>query len=170
MKSLQDIKALFMKGVHALVNGGYSVSQPVPHMEGGYRTERVFFYPSTPKTQRVRPYAWASVSSEHGRVLSFQTCVIHDFMDTQKYPLDLMVDYSVPSAKTAKEQGELLKQYETAYEAVRMFAFDEKMDESQKKQLKEFYQLMSRTIPAGLMPYYKSLSPDFFKWIEQQTA
>jgi hypothetical protein len=170
MKSLQDIKALLAKGVHALQNGGYSISQPVPCIEGSYRTERVFFYPSTLKIERVRPYAWASVSSEHGRVLSFQYCAINDFMDTQKHPLDQIVDYSVPSAKTAKEQGELLKQYDTAYDAVRTFAFADKLDETQRNQLKSFQQLMSRTIPAGLMPYYESLSPDFFKWMKQQTA
>lgn len=170
MKSLQDIKALLSKGVHALGNGGYSVSQPIPCMESGYRTERMFFYPSTSKAERVRPYAWVSVSSEHGRVLSFQYCAIRDFMDTQKFPLDQIVDYSVPSAKTAKEQGELLKQYDAAYEAVRTYAFTEKPDETQKSQLKDFQQLMNRTIPAGLIPYYESLSPDFFKWMKQQTA
>ncbi len=170
MKSLQDIKALVAKGVHALVNGGYSVSQPVPCVENGCRTERVFFYPNTLQTERVRPYAWASVSPEHGRVLSFQTCVIHDFMDTQKYPLDQLVDYSVPIAKTAKEQGELLKQYEAAYEEIRKFAFAEKLDEIQKNQLKIFWQLFSRTIPPGLIPYYESLSPDFFEWMKCQTA
>ena len=169
MKSLQDIKALLAKGVHALQNGGYSVSQPIPCMEGSYRTERMFFYPSTSKVERVRPYAWASVSSEHGRVLSFQYCAIRDFMDTQKYPLDQIVDYSVPSAKTAKEQGELLKLYDAAYETVRTFAFAEKTDETQKSQLKDFQQVVSRTIPAGLMPFYESISPDFFKWMKSQT-
>lgn len=169
MKSLQEIKALLAKGVHALQNGGYSVSQPVPCIEGSFRTERVFFYPSTPKVERVRPFAWAILSSEHASVLSYQHCVINDFMDTRKYPLDLMVNYSVPSAKTAKEQGELLKQYDMAYEAVRTFAFAEKLEEAQKKQLKDFKQLMNRSIPAGLMPYYESLSPDFYQWMKSQT-
>ncbi len=170
MKSLQDIKSAVTKGVRALEGGGYSVSQPVPCMENGLRTERVFFYPNTFNTKRVRPYAWASISSEHGRVFSFQYCAVRDFMDTKQYPLEQMVDYSVPSAKSAREQGELLKRMEEACEAVRAFAFAETLDEAQMKQLREFSLLMAQTVPAGLMPYYEALSPDFFRWMKAQTA
>ena len=90
MKNLNSIVEFLNceKGIKILDKTGYSVSFLMPCIENGYKAERVFFYANIPQIERSRPFAWASISSEHGMVLSFNYCAVCDFVDTNKYPLN----------------------------------------------------------------------------------
>ena len=150
-----------------LTGGSYEMGPWLPCRIQGHLCEQIFLYSATGK-KRTRPYLRVLINSQTGAVLEFRNAYVEDFADGSKYPLGGTMDYSVPTAKSATEQGELLKKLDEVYAQVRTFAYAETLEEDQKTALKEYARCLERTVPAELLAFCKDAEPAFFCWLESK--
>lgn len=140
------------------------LSFAVPDIIGEERVERFFLYPINLSAERERPFAHFFVSSTDGKRSEIKQCSVEDFVDSKKYPLDMIISYRFPENVKALD---LLKQIELVneiYEEVRTFTFSEALIEEQLETLIRYFELFIKSVPKSLMPYYRSLGANFFKW------
>lgn len=152
----------------AMLTGGNYVFGPfIPCQIKGQPCERIFLYSGAGRSKN-RPYLSVLINSQNGAVLEFRNAYVGDFADGEKYPLGGAMDYSVPTAKTAVEQGELLKKLNGLYAEVREFAFTNELDERQGSVLREYADCLKNTVPASLLAFCRDAEPQFYDWLERQ--
>ena len=86
-----------------------------------------------------------------------------DFVKDDPYRPEQTIDYSFRVPRTAVRQAQLMKRQAELYERIRKFAFCSR-DQAEEDCLREFLNLLEQTVPEGLKPYYRALSPEFFQW------
>lgn len=144
------------------------LSYPVPGLENGALVERFFLFPNQPKAMKRRPYAWFTVSPETGKLLQFAHCSIQDFAAPLRAALTEEIDYSAPTGGAYREVLAAKRAFSERYEMVRTFAFAERLSPEQTEQLAQYRRLQDQVINAGVMEYYRLLSPEFYDWMEER--
>ncbi len=144
--------------------GALARSPLIPCMVGGHLCERAFLYGANPG-RKSRPYATVLVSSENGLLLEYRNAYAGDFADGEKFPLEKPMSYAVPHAKTADEQGELLKKLGELYREVRTFAFETELPDDKAKTLSRYADCLADTVPAELLGFMRETEKPFFTWI-----
>ncbi|MCD7884174.1 MAG: hypothetical protein LUI87_10810 [Lachnospiraceae bacterium] len=143
------------------------VSAWMPSMLRGELVESAFlYYAQTPAEAMRRPYAWFTVDSRTGALIRFEYCVIQDFTDTEKYPLDMKLESKPLPLKERISAG---KAFKAAYEASRPFLFmrPEELTAEQIAVLSQLKETMGKTIQPELMPFYQALGQEFMNWLDE---
>lgn len=167
MKDYAVMRAELKEKLPVITGGNFAVGPFIPCRVNGRCCERVFLYGGAAGTQKSRPYLSVLLSSDNGLLLEYKNAYAGDFADTRKYPLGAPMDYGVPTAATAAEQGELIRKLDELYAQVRQFAFAETIDETQKKALAAYAGCLRDTVPAALLAFCRDAEPDFFRWLDQ---
>ena len=163
-------KREILQAVKTAAGTNCALSFPVPVRRAGHILDAVFLYDmGTFLAVRARPFASALLEHGSGILLEYRNAYLGDFMDTQKYPLTQKIDYSVPYAKTAAEQGKLLERIDGLYESIRELAWKNEPDEGEKRAAEEYGTCFFRAVPGDLLPFYEALSPEFFAWLRGQS-
>lgn len=143
----------------------FSISCLVPVREGEHILDTAFLYGVGISAVRTRPFASVTLDPKSQTLLAYRNTYLDDFADTDRYPMSLKIDYSVPYAKSAREQGELLERINVLYESVRELAWKDSLTQEDKKAAAEYCNCFDRAIPKALIPFYEALSPEFFGWL-----
>ncbi|MCH5264951.1 MAG: hypothetical protein J1F02_03555 [Lachnospiraceae bacterium] len=163
IKSIDTIAA-----IKVATGTNFSKSFYIPVKKGDHILDAAFLYSAGSLSQtRLRPNASIIIEPGSGSILEYRNSYINDFMDSAKYPMTLELDYSVPSAKSAKEQGELVKTVNELYGDIRKMAFKETLSDAQKKTLAKYNSCFYKAVPDSLVPFYEALSPEFFQWMKE---
>lgn len=138
----------------------------IPVKVGDRICEAAFVLASRPdRDGRVpRPSRWFIADSATGELVFFSVCQVQDFVDAERYPLDGKVCILNGTPTQAVEHGRALLE---AYDQVRSFAFADTLDAAQKQSLQRFVDAFDRGIAPDLKPYYRGLSPAFFRWMSE---
>lgn len=164
-------KKEILQAVKTAAGTNCALSFPVPVRKAGHIPDAVFLYDmGTFSAVRARPFASALLEHGSGILLEYRNAYLDDFMDTKEYPLAQKIDYSVPFAKTAAEQGKLLERIDELYESIRELAWKNESEESEKRAAKEYGVCFYRAVPRDLLPFYEALSPEFFAWLQRRAA
>ncbi|MCD7824120.1 MAG: hypothetical protein LUG86_08940 [Oscillospiraceae bacterium] len=149
------------------VTDGTVLSALAPSMLQGRLVESAFLYDApAPNNPLQRPYAWLTVDSMTGALVRFEYCFVQDFIDTEKYPIDMEIEYKPQPIKERMANG---KAFRAAYEAVRPFLFTEpsELTEEQVRAISQLRETMTKAIPSELLPFYQSLAKEFITWLEK---
>ncbi|MCD7884172.1 MAG: hypothetical protein LUI87_10800 [Lachnospiraceae bacterium] len=150
------------------LNNRTILSAWMPSVLNGRLVESAFLYtaPNSPNGKMPRPFAWLTVDSQTGSVVRFEYCAVCDFMDTEKYPMDMKIEISVVPLKQRMAAG---KKFKACYEGCRDIFFTpaDKLTPEQNADLKELKQSMSGALRRELMDFYRVLGKTFFEWLEQ---
>lgn len=154
--------------IKTATRSNFAMSFYMPVIKAGHRLDAAFLYEMGDfATMRTRPYASVLIESETGTLLEYRNAYISDFADSQNCPMSMKIDFSVPYAKTAAEQGALVARVEELYETVRELAWKEELTEDEIKAVREYWDCFQKAVPKDLLVFYKALAADFWKWIEK---
>lgn len=153
--------------IQSAANVNCAMSFPVPVKKGVHILDAAFLYPAGLFSPlRPRPFAAVLLEPNSGAMLEYRNAYIHDFADSALYPMGIKLDYSVPFAKTAAEQGKLTETVNELYAAVRELAWKDALTDAERNTAAEYRACFAQAVPKALLPFYRALSPDFFKWLE----
>jgi len=164
MKKYADVFPEVKKMTAYLFGDQVSLSYPMPDVLRGLRVERFFLYPTGSRLMRSRPFGILTVEMESGRLVSYRDCRIEDFMDTEKFPFQ-EICYELPEKVSVRQFKETQNRIHSLYESVREFAFGENLTDDQKALLTEYWQLLLRSVPVSLQPYYQEMGKAFYTWL-----
>lgn len=138
----------------------------IPVKVGNRICEAAFILASRPDRDGCvpRPSGWFIADSATGELVFFSMCQVQDFVDTEQYPLEGKVCILNGIPAQAVENGRALFE---AYDQVRSFAFADTLDAAQKQSLQRFIDAFDQGIASDLKPYYRGLSPAFFRWMSE---
>ena len=161
---LRNNKILELKKITGI---RFAVSHFVPALISGQLVDMAFLYPvSTSETKRTRPFAKVVLEHKTGMLLDYSNSYINDFMDSEKYPMSMKIDYSLANFTSAAEAKRSLDKTAELYDEVcEMFGKGDLSDE-EKAKLSVYADNFHKTIPAGTLEFYKALSPEFFSWLK----
>lgn len=157
-------------GIYISADEGAALSAYVPEMINGKLYELAFVYSMAPSglgyLVTERPFAWLAVSSYSGDILFYNDCSYADF--AKDYPLNSRVSLSLKEKLSIDEFLKLDEEFVKVYEKIREFVFADanKLSQQQKDVMSKYRELFDKVIAPDFVPYYKALSPEFFKWIE----
>ena len=153
-----------MECLEKAIGSNFFVSFFLPIEKKGHILDTAFLYSSeTYSTKRTRPFARIIVDLESNLLLEYKNAYIDDYMDSEKYPLDMQVDYSVPCAKSAKEQLMYVNKVKELYRVVRELFFKKELTEDEKAVFNEYRENFMKAVPKDLLPFYEGLTPAFQK-------
>ena len=159
---LNKIKSQFSM----IVGMNYSLTPTIVKKVADKKCEVFFAYIVTREKKILRPYLKLVTDFNTGQFLEFKNAYYSEFADSEKYPLNTEFDAKIPTAETAKEQMNLIKNLQLLYEKVREFAFEKNLSDEQKNILEDYLKCLSKTIPTDLLNFCKNTEPEFFNWIE----
>lgn len=163
---MENRDAIIM-AIKTATRSNFELSFWVPVKKAGHILDAAFLYDmGNFTTVRTRPYASVLIEPATGTLLEYHNAYIHDFADFDKYPMSMKIDYSVPFAKTAAEQGALVAKIDELYESVRELAWKENLTKEDKEAAREYYDCFEKAVPKDLMVFYEALAPEFFKWMQ----
>lgn len=146
------------------IGSKFAVSFFLPMEKKGHILDSAFLYSSaTNNTKRTRPFAMIIVDPKSGSLLEYKNSYIDDYMDGEKYPMNMQIDYSVPCAKTAKEQIAYMKKVNELYGIVRELFFKKELTEEERVKFAEYKENFIKAVPTALLPFYEGLTPAFRK-------
>lgn len=154
-----------LQNLFQAVGNNFVVSFLVPVKMRDVVVDSIFLYGVHTSPVKSRPLARVLFDAERGRLIDYMNARITDFADTEKYPFEEKIDYSLPSARAVKEQADLIRKVDAMYPAVRKLAYRMDLTEDEKNTLAEYYDAFVQVSPAGLIPFYHALSPEFFNWL-----
>lgn len=169
MKNYETAARELREKLSVLTGGSYEMGPWLPCRVQEHLCEQIFLYSGTGK-KRNRPYLSVLINSQTGAVLELRNAYVNDFVDGEKYPLGGVMDYSVPTARTAAEQGELLKKLNGLYGVVRTFAFADDPTQEQQEVLRDYAHCLEDAVPAALTDFCRDAQPEFFRWMETYLA
>lgn len=147
----------------------FAMSFLVPVKKGEHILDAAFLYGTGSfSVMRTRPFASILMEPNTKALLEYRNAYFDDFMDSAQYPMALKLDYSVPYASSAKEQGELVRKVQELYGSIRALPWKDGLDVSEKEMAMEYDNCFYRAVPRALLPFYEALSPEFFAWLKQQ--
>lgn len=156
------------EAIKTATRSNFAMSFYMPVIKAGHRLDAAFLYEMGDfTTMRTRPYASVLIEPETGTLLEYRNAYISDFVGTQNCPMSQKIDYSVPYAKTATEQGALVARVEELYKIVRELAWKEELTEYEKKTVREYWDCFQKAVPKDLVVFYKALAAAFWEWIEK---
>lgn len=142
-------------------------SYPVPNMENGILTEKIFLYRMSRSVERSRPFAVLTVSAENGEVLSYSNCKYEDFVDTGSHPTSKLISYAMPIKETIEEFESEQAMIRKMYEIIRRFAFSDNVTEQERILLSKYRLIFWGAVPKDLTDYYNAIGKEFFKWVNE---
>lgn len=156
------------EAIKTATRSNFAMSFYVPVKKAGHCLDAAFLYEmGNFTTMRARPYASVLVEPETGMLLEYCNAYISDFADSLNCSMSQKIDYSVPYAKTAAEQGALVARVEELYETVRKLAWKEELTENEKNAVREYWDCFQKAVPKDLLVFYKALAAEFWEWIEK---
>lgn len=156
-------------GIFISAGEGTALSAYVPKMINGKLYELAFVYSMAPSglgyLKTGRPFAWFAVSPYSGDILFYNDCTYNDF--AKDYPMDSVISLSLKEKLDIDEFLKLDEEFVSTYEKLREFAFTDadKLTQEQKDVMKKYKELFLKVIAPDFLPYYKSLSKEFFAWV-----
>jgi molecular chaperone GrpE (heat shock protein) len=142
---------------------GTAASLPVavPY-EGGFADALFLFEADSPAG---RPFAWAILHPDTGKLLSFSFCKIRDFVEPGAYPPDMPLPLETPEPITPEQKADGRRELLSLYEELRGFVFAKEPDNGQRELTERFSQLFETIAYVGHRPFYRALAPDFLGWL-----
>lgn len=132
----------------------------------GHKCEVVFGYAIRANKTLSRPAVKIVTDYDSGTILLYQNAFFREFADAAKYPVDASLRAGVPTAKTAKEQLQLVREMTDLYECVRTFALEDNLTVDQKSICKSYRDCLAATVPTDLLAFCKDTEPAFYSWLE----
>lgn len=168
-KNLEALRNRMLMSLKSAAGTNFGVSFLFPVLKNVITVDAAFLYTvGTNSARRTRPFAMIVIDPQTGSLLKYQNAYFEDFMNPEEYPMNLQVDYSVPSAQTAKEQGALIKKVNELYEGVRGIAWKDAYTKEEEKLFAEYKESFYKAVPVGLLPFYEALSPEFFAKLKER--
>lgn len=152
----------------AITGDNYSLTPAIVKTANGRKCEVYFAYKVSRDKKILRPYLKLVMDFETGLVLEFKNAYYSDFADAKKYPLNAEFNATVPVAKSAKEQMELLKNLQALYVKIRELAFARNLSSAEKNFLTDYAECLAKTVPTDLLNFCKDTEPEFFDWLRCQ--
>lgn len=144
----------------------FSMSFFVPAKKGGYILDAAFLYGMGDFSPvRTRPFASVLIEPDTGTMVEYCNACIRDFVDSGQYPMWKKIDYTVPYAKSAREQGGLVNEVNELYKSIREFPWKDNLNEDEKTKADRYRSCFYKAVPKALLPFYQGLSPEFFRWL-----
>lgn len=171
--TVEEIDAkIFNQGSLLLSGGAHTAfSAFVPAQLNGRFAELAFVYTLAPSRRRSipRPFAWFAVDSLTGALLFYRHCAYEDFVPTKEFPPESRIDLPPADGQTVADALAKREEWKTLYEKVRDFAFTPvpELSEEQRKTARDYRAVFAEEAVPGLIPYYKALSPSFFRWLDE---
>lgn len=157
-----DLRNRMLAALKTATGANFAMSFAMPVCRNGMVLDAAFLYATgVPSNMRTRPFAMIVYDPASGTLLKYQNAYLDDFMGEGRSMAE-KVDYSVPGAVSAREQGELVRKVNALYEEVRGFALKETLSAEETEKLGAYKESFFKAVPAGLLPYYEALSPDFY--------
>lgn len=154
--------------IKTATRSNFSLSFRVPVRKAGHVLDAAFLYDmGSFDTVRTRPFASVLIEPATGTLLEYCNAYIRDFADSGKYPMTLKIDYSVPFAKTAAQQGALVAKIDELYGSIRELAWKEELTEEGKRAVREYRDCFEKAVPKDLVVFYEALAPEFMGWMKQ---
>lgn len=155
-----------MQAIQMAAKSNFAASFFVPVRKAGHILDAAFLYPTGGfNPMRTRPLASLLVEPKSGAMLEYRSARVSDFMDPEQYPMTMKLDYSVPTAKTAQEQGALVDELNKLYPAIRELPWKDSLNEAEQAQAAAYRTCFFQAVPPGLLPFYEALSPEFYVWL-----
>ena len=145
----------------------FAASFPVPAMINGHQTDRYFMYPNSVGKLRSRPLVWMELDGSSGAVLRMNNCYVADFVNSEVYSFDKLIDYTLPDT-TVPAQLSRIRRLHALYNDVKIVAFQKQLTNEQKNAVMEYVRLLEDAVPSELMPFYYELGSSFFAWINAE--
>ena len=145
----------------------FAASFPIPDMINGHQTDRYFLYPNSTAKRRSRPIVWMELDGTSGTVLRMNHCYAADFVNSEEYPFDKLIDYSLTDT-TVSAQMARIRRLQALYNDVKIAAFQKELSDEQKNAVMEYTRTLEEAVPVALIPFYHELGRSFFAWINSQ--
>lgn len=146
----------------------FAMSFLVPVKKGEMILNAAFLYPTGSfSPTRTRPFASILLEPQSGAMLEYRSAYISDFADSERCPMTMKLDYSVP-ARTAAEQRALLEKLDGLYPSVRKLPWKDGWTDGEKTAAAEYRQTFFKAVPETLLPFYEALSPEFYVWLREE--
>lgn len=166
-KRYEEIQEKVRRQLRVIMGNGYSLTPAILKKKNGNKCEVYFAYRISGEGDISRPYIRVVTDYETGVVLEFQNAYYHEFADNSRFPLDSRLELKVPTAKTAAQQKELVKQLCLLHEKVREFAYSESLSQEERKTLTKYRECFRDTVPAELMVFCADTEKEFFEWMDR---
>ena len=151
-----------------MLGTNFAVSNFVPSVVSDQLVDVAFLYPvGTADPKRTRPFAKIIIEHKTGILLDYSNSFINDFMDSEKYPMDMKIDYSISKLSCVAEVKQVLYNVETLYDDVCDMFVKEELSNEDKLKLSSFMDNFYKSIPCETLEFYQALSPEFFGWINR---
>lgn len=150
-----------------MIGINFAVSHFVPAIINSQVVDVAFLYPiGTSGTKRTRPFAKAIFEHKTGMLLDYSNSFINDFMDSEKYPMSMKVDYSLAKFPSALEAKQSLDKVVELYDDVCALFGKTELSHEEKGKVSIFTDNFYKTVPDETLAFYKGLSPEFFSWLK----
>lgn len=159
-----------IKQFSALTGTNYSLTPAIPTIIQEQKYEIYFAYRISRDKKIIRPYLKLVADYRTGDIVEYKNAAYTDFVDSEKYPREKILDASVPIAKTAREQMILLKNLQAIYEKIRPFAFKKELLSKEQDILEGYVKILKKTIPDDLLNFCVDTEPQFFEWLQSLTS
>lgn len=150
-----------------MIGANFAVSHFVPAIIKSQIVDVAFLYPiGTSDTKRTRPFAKVIFEHKTGMLLDYSNSFINDFMDSEKYPMSMKVDYSLSKFSSALESKKSLDKVAELYDDVCALFGKNELSNEEKGKVSIFTDNFYKTVPDETLAFYMELSPEFFSWLK----
>lgn len=150
-----------------MIGTNFAVSHFVPAIIKSQIVDVAFLYPiGTSDTKRTRPFAKVLFEHKTGMLLDYSNSFINDFMDSEKYPMSMKVDYSLSKFSSALEAKKSLDKVAELYDDVCALFGKKELSNEEKEKVLVFTNNFYKTVPDETLAFYMELSPEFFSWLK----
>lgn len=150
-----------------MIGISFAVSHFVPAVINSQIADVAFLYPiGLSDTKKTRPFAKVIFEHKTGMLLEYSNSFINDFMDSEKYPMNMKLDYSLAKLSSASEAKKCFDKVAELYDDVCDLFEKKELSDDEKGRVSIFTDNFYKTIPDETIEFYKSLSPEFFSWLK----
>lgn len=168
MKTYTSLFPSIIDFISSFLGEAVCLSDPLPCMKNGVRGDCSFIYTMCREDEFVhgRPYGLIVTSMEDGSPLLYRDSLFDDFVDTEKYPFDKLINYDLPIKIDIKEYMSQQSLIGKLYEGVRQVAFTENPCYEHRNLMMKHWALIEGTAPKDLVPFYVAAGMQYLEWVK----
>jgi len=162
-----DLRNKKISELKKIIGINFAVSHFVPSLICSQLVDVAFLYPvGISNTKRTRPFAKLVLDHKTGMLLDYSNSFINDFMDSEKYPMSMKVDYSLSKQISVSEVKLNLDKVAELYDDVCDLFEKSELSDDEKEKVLYFKDCFYKTVPVESLDFYEALSPEFFSWLK----
>lgn len=162
--TFEQLRPGIKQTVSQMLGEGVALSYPLAERLGGQLCDSFFVYHGGMQTLRTRPFAKISFLAEDGTLVHYQDARVLDFMPAGQYPFARKIHYELQAAPSIQEYQTRQTMLYKLYERIRRFAYQPELTEQEREQLSVYCMQLALGEPRELIPFYRSLVPEFYQW------